>query len=188
MYDRYHSISRTKTHAEWTKRPINAHSISSGLLWRSYFPVNFAKILRTLFSVNTFGGYFFQISPNLKRRRTGDTQFKNELKTKQNTNSNLSAASRCILVLFKWYGHPKKKRPKSSCNLYLYIFHVKTKWNIVYKYLKTKIFSRDTNILWTLSYSHWGFWVSLNYPILNFKKMVCPKNIWMRYWIYSNYS
>ena len=82
----------------------------------------------------------------------------------------------------------KKKRPKSSCNLYLYIFHVKTKWNIVYKYLKTKIFSRDTNILWTLSYSHWGFWVSLNYPILNFKKMVCPKNIWMRYWIYSNYS
>ena len=28
---------------------------------------------------------------------------------------------------------------------------------------------------WTLSYKHWGFLVSLNYPILNFKKKVCPQ-------------
>ena len=114
------------------------------------------------------------------------------MKTKQNTNSNLSAASRCILALFKQYGRPKKKRPESSCNLYLYIFHVKTKWNIVYEYLKTKIFSRDANILpqmhWTSNiFGHsaitiGSFWVSLNYPILNFKKTVYPKNVWMRHW------
>ena len=53
------------------------------------FPVNFAKILRTLFLGNTSGGYFFQISPNLKRRRTENMQCKNELKTKQNSNSKL---------------------------------------------------------------------------------------------------
>ena len=27
-----------------------------------------------------------------------------------------------------------------------------------------------------------GFRVSLNYPILNFKKTVCSKNIWIRHW------
>ena len=27
-----------------------------------------------------------------------------------------------------------------------------------------------------------GFRVSRNYPILNFKKTVCPKNVWMRHW------
>ena len=56
---------------------------------RCCFPVNFAKILRTLFLGNTSGGYFFQISPNLKRRRTENIQCKNELKTKQNSNSKL---------------------------------------------------------------------------------------------------
>ena len=101
-----------------------------------------------------------------------------------------SVTSRCILVLFEWYGHPKKCAPKISCNPFsIYIFHVKTKWNIVYKYLKTKIFSRDTNILpqmhWTSNiFGHSAtiigvFLVSLNYPILNFKKKVCPKNVWM---------
>ena len=38
------------------------------------------------FLVNTSGGYFFQMSPNLKRRRTEHTQSTNELKTKQGTN------------------------------------------------------------------------------------------------------
>ena len=61
----------------------------SGLLRRRYFPVNFFKILRTLFLVSTTGGYFFQMSSNLKRRRTDHQQFTNELKTKQNTNSKL---------------------------------------------------------------------------------------------------
>ena len=78
---------------------------------------------------------------------------------------------------------------KVLTTLFPYIVHVKTKWNIVYKNLKTKIFSRDTNILPQM---HWtsnifgppattigGFWVSLNYPILNFKKTVCPKNVWI---------
>ena len=31
-----------------------------------------------------------------------------------------------------------------------------------------------------------GFWVLLNYPILNFKKTVCPKNVWMQH--YSLYN
>ena len=35
------------------------------------------------------------------------------------------------------------------------------------------------------------FWASLNYSILNLKKIVCPKNVWMRHWyarfIFNNY-
>ena len=79
--------------------------------------------------------------------------------------------------------------PKKFVTLFPDIFHVKAKWSIVYEYLKTKIFSRDTNILpqmhWTSNiFGHsaitiGSFWVSLNYPILNFKKTVCPKNVWM---------
>ena len=60
-----------------------------------------------------------------------------------------SATSRYVLVPFERYGHQKKKKmpKKFLLILFLYIFHVKTKWNIVYEYLKAKIFSRDTNIL-----------------------------------------
>ena len=74
---------------------------------------------------------------------------------------------------------------KVLLTLFLYIFHVKTKWNIVSKYLKTKIFSYDTNVLPQM---HWisnifehsattigGFWVPLNYLIVNFKKKLCRK-------------
>ena len=81
--------------------------------------------------------------------------------------------------------------------LFPHILYVKSKLNIVYEYLKTKIFSRDTNILpqrqWTLNIFGTtatiigGFEVSLNYPILNFKKTVCPKNVCMRYWLYLFY-
>ena len=88
-------------------------------------------------------------------------------------------------------GSQKNPPKKILATLFPYIFHIKTKWNIVYKYLKTEIFSRDTNILpqmhgiskylWTLSYCHWGFWVSLSYPILNLKKTVCPKDVWMQH-------
>ena len=68
---------------------------------------------------------------------------------------------------------------KSSYNTFsMYIiFHVKTTWNLVYEYLKTKIFSGDTNILPQM---HWtsnifgpsattigSFWVLLNYLISN---------------------
>ena len=101
-----------------------------------------------------------------------------------------SAASVCFgTVRTVWAA--KKIHPKKFLQLFPYIFHIKTKWNIVYKYLKTEIFSRDTSILpqmhgiskyfWTLSYCHWGFWVSLSYPILNLKKTVCPKDIWMQH-------
>ena len=71
----------------------------------------------------------------------------------------------------------------------LYLFHIKIKWNIVCKYLKAKIFSRDSNIVLQ---SHWtwnifghsfttirSLGVSLTYPILKFKKTVCPKKVWM---------
>ena len=60
---------------------------------------------------------------------------------------------------------------------------------MVYEYLKTKTFSRDTNIISQMhgisnifghSVTTIGiFEVSLNYPILNFKKTVCPKSVWM---------
>ena len=86
----------------------------------------------------------------------------------------------------------KENAPKKVLvTLFPYLFHVKTKWNIVYKHLKTEIFSIDTNILpqmhWTwnvfglLATIIGGFGVWLNYLILNFKKLVCPKNVWMRY-------
>ena len=71
-------------------------------------------------------------------------------------------------------------------------FHLKSKWDIVCEYLKTKIFLRDTIILPQI---HWTsnifgpsattigeFWVSLIYPILNIEKTVCPKNFRMRHW------
>ena len=93
-----------------------------------------------------------------------------------------SAAPKCILVPFERYRHSQKCAQKSSCNT----FSIYISWK-----LKTKIFSRDSNILPQM---HWksnsfghsttiigGFWVSLNYPILNFKKMVFPKNVWMRH-------
>ena len=84
---------------------------------------------------------------------------------------------------------PKKMYPKSCNTFSIYIFHLKPKWNIVYKYLKTKIFSRDFPkcikyqiFLGTNLKLLGGFEVSLNYLILNFKKMVCPKNVWMWHW------
>ena len=56
---------------------------------------------------------------------------------------------------------------------------------------KTEIFSRD-HISFPKCIEHQIFlgtaatigifWVSLNYPILNFKKTVCPKNVWIRHW------
>ena len=102
---------------------------------------------------------------------------------------------RCIQMYFGtvwmvWV--PKKMHPKSSCNLFS-TFHIKTIRNIVCEYLKTKIFSWDTNILPQM---HWksnifghsatttrGFWVSLNYPILNSEKTLRPKIVWMQHCI-----
>ena len=80
---------------------------------------------------------------------------------------------------------------KVLATLFPNIFHIKTKWKVVYVYFKTKIFSRYANILPQMHrtsniFGHSattirGFVVSLNYPILNFKKTVCLKNVWMRY-------
>ena len=96
-----------------------------------------------------------------------------------------------------WYclngmGAQKNAPKKVLVTLFPYIFHIETKSSTVYENLKTKILSRDTNILPQM---HWTsnifgpsattigvFWVSLNYPTLNFKKTVCPKNVWMQHW------
>ena len=87
-----------------------------------------------------------------------------------------SATSRCSLVPFERYGSPKKCAKKVLVTIFPYLFYIKNRWNIVHVYLKTKIFSRDTNILpqmhWTSNIfgpsatSTEGFWVSLNYLIL----------------------
>ena len=71
----------------------------------------------------------------------------------------------------------KKCTQKSSGNFFPYIFQVKPKRNIVYKYLKTKIYSRYSNIFPQM---HWisnifghsatiigSFWILLIYPVLN---------------------
>ena len=89
-----------------------------------------------------------------------------------------------------WYhlngmGTQKIAPKKVLARHFPYIFHLKTKWNIVYKYLKTKTFPKDKYILPQM---HWtsntfgpstttigGLLVSQHYPILNFKKMVFPK-------------
>ena len=60
-----------------------------------------------------------------------------------------------------WYrlngmGAQKNTPKKVLATLFPFVFHVKTKLNIVYGDLKTKIFSRSL-LAWTLSYSHWGF-------------------------------
>ena len=58
-----------------------------------------------------------------------------------------STASRYILVLFQWHRHPKNEPKKVLMTLLPYIFHIKTKQNIiVYEHLETKILLRDTNI------------------------------------------
>ena len=96
-----------------------------------------------------------------------------------------------------WYrlngmGAQKHSPKKVLVTLSLNIFHVKTKWNIVYEYLKTKTFSRDTNIHLQCTEHQIIFdpqlgriWVSLNYLVLKFKKTVCPKIVSMRHWLFA---
>ena len=64
--------------------------------------------------------------------------------------------------------------------------------------LKNKNLSKRPNILpqmhWTSNiFGHSAttigvFWVSLNYPVLNFKKTVCPKNVWMWHWLQFTFN
>ena len=63
--------------------------------------------------------------------------------------------------------------PKKFLYHFFHVFHLKTKSNIFYGYLETKIFSGDiffSNIFGPSATTIWGFWVSLNYPTLNLKK------------------
>ena len=74
------------------------------------------------------------------------------LEISQNSRENIcasSATSSCILLRMC---AQKEVLKKVIASLLPYIFHVKTKWNIVYEYLKTKAISRDTNIL---PRTHW---------------------------------
>ena len=41
----------------------------------------------------------------------------------------------------------------------------------------------NAKYLWTLSYILF-FGVSLKYPLIKFKKTVCPKSVWMRHYLY----
>ena len=76
---------------------------------------------------------------------------------------------------------------KVLITLFQYLFHVKTEWNISTNDRRNrhKYPSPNTLIIkyfWALSYNHCGeYGVSLIYPILNFKKSVCPKSIWMQH-------
>ena len=83
-------------------------------------------------------------------------------------------------------GAQKNVPKKGLVTLSSYIFYVKSQSNIVYEYFKTKIVSRDTiippQVHWTLATVIGGFWVSLIYLILNFKKTVCPKNVCVQHW------
>ena len=58
----------------------------SGLLRHRYFPVNFAKLLRTTFSAHL---RWLLLSDLAELKEKNRTQFENESKTKQNNNSKL---------------------------------------------------------------------------------------------------
>ena len=79
----------------------------------------------------------------------------------------------------------KKVLKKVFVTVFPFIFHIKTEWNIVYEYSKTKTF-QETQTSFPKCIEHQiiletttigGFWVSLNYPILNFKKTVMSKKL-----------
>ena len=64
---------------------------------------------------------------------------------------------------------------KILLSFFLYIFHIKTKRNIAYKYLKTEIFQEtqtsfskanalNIKYLWTFTYNNWSVW-GYNYAI-----------------------
>ena len=99
-----------------------------------------------------------------------------------------NAASRSTLVPFERYGRSKKCAQKT---LFPYLFPLKTIWNIVREYSKTNSCPRYTNIFpqmcWTTNIfgpsatTIGGLGLSVNYPILNFKKMVCPKKVWIQH-------
>ena len=59
----------------------------------------------------------------------------------------------CFRYHLNHMGTQKNAPKKVLVTLFLYLFHVKTKQNIVYKYLKTEIFSIDANILPQM---HWA--------------------------------
>ena len=96
-----------------------------------------------------------------------------------------SATSRCILVPFEWYGHPKKWAQKSSCNTFSIYTSGKTYMKYSLQILKNENFFKrltypspnalNIKYFWHSATIIGGFWVSLNYPILNFKKMIWPK-------------
>ena len=69
----------------------------------------------------------------------------------------------------------KKSAQKVIVTFFLNIFHVKTKWNIVYKYLKLPSPNALNINIFGHSATFGVFELSLNYPILNFKKRYAQK-------------
>ena len=90
-------------------------------------------------------------------------------------------------------GCQKKCAQKVIVTLFPYLFHIKTKWNIVYVYLKTKIFSRDKYPSPTACIKHkifldpqlqplrvFGYHVTIQ--SLTSRKQYAQKNVWMQHW------
>ena len=56
-----------------------------------------------------------------------------------------------------------------------YSLRILKKKNVFKRHKDLSLNALNDKYFWTLSYNHCFFLVSLNYPILNFKKTVCPK-------------
>ena len=89
---------------------------------------------------------------------------------------------------------PKKLRPKVLVKRFPYLFHIKTKWNIVYIYLaKNKnLFKRQISFPKCIEHQIFldpqlqllrddVYHLTIQSLILNFKEMVCSKNVWMQH-------
>ena len=87
----------------------------------------------------------------------------------------VSTISRQFFIPFQCYDHSKNVPQKVLPTIFPCIYHMKTKQNIVFIWLKIKIFFIDTNMR-PLAPNIGGLGVSLNYPLANFKNMVHPKN------------
>ena len=130
------------------------------------FPENFVKFLRTPFFTE-------RTPPVATSEQSTVAVFVREICS----SNNVVPCPDVFCYHLNGMNAPKNAPQKIIVTLFLYIFHVKPKWNIVYE---TKIFSRDSNIY---SQMHWtsnifghsatiigSIGLSLKYLILNFKK------------------
>ena len=92
------------------------------------------------------------------------------------------------LIPFKWFEHPKIFFRHYSHEYFLLKLN-----EIVCKCFRNKNISKDTNhkypfinwsIFWRSAPIAGEFWVSLNHPLTNFQKRVCPKTVSMWHSLY----